>query len=224
MTHPSFIKGGHPLIIHIVAGGPIRFLPHLQEYDGEDVCWVGVDRGVLALLHAGIMPKRAFGDFDSIDEQELQQLKMKLPHIDIWPAEKEQTDTDIALEWALEQQATKIRLFGATGGRLDHLFGNVQLLFKGKDGQIELIDRQNVVTLYRNGEHIVEKRDEYTYISFIPLTPIRALTLRGFKYPLDACDVPLGSTLCVSNELIHHFGTFSFAEGILMMIRSKDEK
>ncbi len=67
---------------------------------------------------------------------------MKLPHIDIWPAEKDQTDTDIALEWALEQQATKIRLFGATGGRLDHLFGNVQLLFKGKDGQIELIDRQ----------------------------------------------------------------------------------
>ncbi|MGG6432101.1 thiamine diphosphokinase [Anoxybacillus sp. D401a] len=212
------------MIIHIVAGGPTSFLPHLQAYDREDVYWVGVDRGVLTLLHAGIMPKRAFGDFDSIDEQELQQLQTQLPHIDIWPAEKDQTDTDIALEWALEQQAAKIRLFGATGGRLDHLFGNVQLLFKGKDGQIELIDRQNVVTLHRSGEHIVEKRDEYTYISFIPLTPIRALTLRGFKYPLDAYDVPLGSTLCVSNELIHYFGTFSFTEGILMMIRSKDEK
>lgn len=76
------------LIIHLVAGGPTNLLPHLQAYDGEDVCWVGVDRGVLALLDAGIMPKRAFGDFDSIDEQELQQLKNKLPHIDIWPAKK----------------------------------------------------------------------------------------------------------------------------------------
>lgn len=212
------------LIIHLVAGGPTSFLPHLQTYDGEDVCWVGVDRGVLALLDAGIMPKRAFGDFDSIDEHELQQLQTQLPHIDIWPAEKDQTDTDIALDWALEQQATKIRLFGATGGRLDHFFGNVQLLFKGKDGQIELIDRQNIVTLYRSGKHVVEKKDEYRYISFIPMTPIRALTLRGFKYSLDARDIPLGSTLCVSNELIHHFGTFSFTEGILMMIRSKDEK
>ncbi|MBB6175840.1 MULTISPECIES: thiamine diphosphokinase [Anoxybacillus] len=212
------------MIIHLVAGGPTSFLPHLQAYDGEDVCWIGVDRGVLALLDAGIMPKRAFGDFDSMDERELQQLKKKLPHIDIWPSEKDQTDTDIALDWALEQQATKIRVFGGTGGRLDHLFGNVQLLFKGKDGQIELIDRQNVVTLYRNGEHIVENEGDYSYISFIPMTPIRALTLRGFKYSLDAHDIPLGSTLCVSNELIHHFGTFSFTEGILMMIRSKDEK
>ncbi|MCX8001667.1 MAG: thiamine diphosphokinase [Anoxybacillus mongoliensis] len=212
------------MIIHLVAGGPTSFLPHLQAYDGEDVCWIGVDRGVLALLDAGIMPKRAFGDFDSIDERELQQLKNRLPHIDIWPSEKDQTDTDIALDWALAQQATKIRVFGGTGGRLDHLFGNVQLLFKGKDGQIELIDRQNVVTLYRSGKHVVEKKDEYRYISFIPMTPIRALTLRGFKYPLDAQDIPLGSTLCVSNELIHHFGTFSFTEGILMMIRSKDEK
>ncbi|ASA96245.1 thiamine diphosphokinase [Anoxybacillus flavithermus] len=212
------------MIIHLVAGGPTSFLPHLKTYDGEDVCWVGVDRGVLALLDAGIMPKRAFGDFDSIAEYELQQLQTQLPHIDIWPAEKDQTDTDIALDWALEQQATKIRLFGATGGRVDHFFGNVQLLFKGKDGQIELIDRQNIVTLYRSGKHVVEKKDEYRYISFIPMTPIRALTLRGFKYPLDAHDVPLGSTLCVSNELIHHFGTFSFTEGILMMIRSKDEK
>ena len=212
------------MIIHLVAGGPTNLLPHLQAYDGEDVCWVGVDHGVLALLDAGIMPKRAFGDFDSIDEQELQQLKNKLPHIDIWPAEKDQTDTDIALDWALEQKATKVRLFGVTGGRLDHLFGNVQLLFKGKDGQIELIDRQNVVTLYRSGEHTVKNEGNYSYISFIPMTPIRALTLRGFKYPLNAHDIPLGSTLCVSNELIHHFGTFSFTEGILMMIRSKDEK
>jgi thiamine pyrophosphokinase len=212
------------LIVHIVAGGPTNVLPHLSAYDNEDVYWIGVDRGVLTLLAEGIVPKRAFGDFDSISEQELQQLQTQLPHIDICPSEKDQTDTDIALEWALEQEAEKIRLFGVTGGRLDHLFGNVQLLFKGEDGQIELIDRQNIVTLHRNGKHVVAKKDEYRYVSFIPLTPIRALTLRGFKYPLDAHDVPLGSTLCVSNELIHHFGTFSFTEGILMMIRSKDEK
>jgi thiamine pyrophosphokinase len=33
--------------------------------------WVGVDKGTVTLLDAGIMPVEAFGDFDSItDEQE----------------------------------------------------------------------------------------------------------------------------------------------------------
>jgi thiamine pyrophosphokinase len=216
--------GSEKMIVHILAGGPSEFVPNLLAYHHEGVCWVGVDRGVVELLKAGIVPKRAFGDFDSISEKELQWLKERVPHLDVWPSEKDQTDTDIAIDWALAQKPEKIRLFGATGGRLDHLFGNIQTIMKGSDGAIELIDRQNIVTIHRKGEHVIEQSDSYTYVSFIPITPIKELTLEGFKYPLTRKDVPLGSTLCISNELIHSFGTFSFSEGILMMIRSKDEK
>lgn len=57
--------------IHIVAGGPFEYIPPLdQEASQDDILWVGVDRGTLFLLEHGIMPAKAFGDFDSVTEED----------------------------------------------------------------------------------------------------------------------------------------------------------
>ncbi|MCZ0756080.1 thiamine diphosphokinase [Anoxybacillus sp. J5B_2022] len=211
------------MILHIVGGGPDEFIPSLHHYHGDNVQWIGVDRGVMALLRTGIRPIKAFGDFDSISGQELEYVQSVLDDLDVWPSEKDKTDMEIALEWAVEQEeADLIRLFGATGGRIDHLFGNVQLLAKYMNKRIEIIDKQNVVTVHSPSTYSV-LRDEHRYISFIPLSyEVKGITLKGFKYPLTNCHIQLGSTLCISNELIQSSGTFSFSEGILMMVRSKD--
>jgi thiamine pyrophosphokinase len=211
------------VIIHIVGGGPREFLPSLERFATDEVQWIGVDRGVIALLEAGMRPVKAFGDFDSISAEQLARLRSMLPDLDIWPAEKDQTDMEIALDWAAQQEGvTLIRLFGATGGRIDHFLGNVQLLVKYIDRPIEIVDRQNIVTAHLPGAYTVPK-DEHRYVSFVPISlEVKALTLQGFKYPLTNCHIQLGSTLCISNELIQSFGTFSFSEGILMMVRSKD--
>ncbi|WP_199426016.1 thiamine diphosphokinase [Thermaerobacillus caldiproteolyticus] len=210
------------MIIHIVGGGPSEFLPPLHHYNGDNVKWVGVDRGALRLLQMGIQPVKVFGDFDSMDAKELKWVQTVLDDVEIWPSEKDKTDMEIALDWASEQNAIKIRVFGATGGRLDHLFGNVQLLVKYIDKPIEIIDRQNTITVHTPGTYPV-LHDHHRYISFIPIShEVKGITLRGFKYPLTNCHISIGSTLCISNELIRSSGTFSFSEGILMMIRSKD--
>ncbi|MEH7308113.1 thiamine diphosphokinase, partial [Neobacillus drentensis] len=71
--------------------------------------------------------------------------------------------------------------------------------------------------------YTIEKLDTKKYISFVPLTlNIRNLTLEGFKFPLYNRHISIGSTLCISNELISDYGTFSFSEGILIVIRSHD--
>jgi thiamine pyrophosphokinase len=211
------------LLIHILAGGPDEFVPDLHIYGEKEVNWVGVDRGVITLLKAGITPIKAFGDFDSITQKDLEWAQKRLDGIEIWPSEKDQTDMEIALDWALTQKPKKIRIFGATGGRLDHLFGNVQLLIKNVKIDIEMIDKQNIITAHEPGEYTVFNIPQYRYVSFIPITlDVKGITLKGFKYPLTNCHIQLGSTLCISNELIQSHGTFSFSEGILIMIRSKD--
>ncbi len=216
-------KGETHVLIHIVGGGPRHLLPDLRSYDGSDVQWVGVDRGTKALLDFGLRPVRAFGDFDSLPAEEVKRLREMLPELDIWPAEKDKTDMEIALDWAVRQTDGAIRLFGATGGRLDHLFGNVELLLKYAGRPIELIDRQNVLTVHLPGVHTVARDERYRYVSYIPISEtVAELTLIGFKYPLTNCHISRGSTLCISNELIQSSGTFSFSEGILMMIRSSD--
>jgi len=215
------------MIINILAGGPEVLLPNLDYFKEEEAVWVGVDRGVFYLLNRGILPKVAFGDFDSVTEKELSFIESQVDEIKRYKPEKDETDMELALNWALEQKPTTIRIFGATGGRIDHLFANVHLLLKplktNHPANIFLIDRTNVMYLKGPGSYKVQKNTDKKYFSFVPLTlEVTNLTLKGFKYPLENRHISLGSTLCISNELISDYGTFSFSEGILIVIRSND--
>ncbi|MCY8509920.1 thiamine diphosphokinase [Bacillus mojavensis] len=211
--------------INIVAGGPKDLIPDLTGYMADDTIWVGVDKGTVTLLNAGIIPDEAFGDFDSITEHERRQIEKAAPALHVYQAEKDQTDLDLALDWALDKQPDMIQIFGITGGRADHFLGNIQLLYRGvkTTSKMKLIDKQNDIQMFSPGEYSLLIDQNKRYISFIPFTEeVDELTLIGFKYPLNKCHITLGSTLCISNELIHSRGTFSFAKGILIMVRSTD--
>lgn len=215
------------MIINILGGGPANYHPNLEEYDSRESWWLGVDKGVFTLLAAGIKPDYAFGDFDSVTEEEWTQIQKEVQNLHTFKPEKDETDMELALDWALAKRPEKIRVFGGTGGRLDHFLGNVQILLKaelnGLPTQIEMIDRQNHLFVKGPGSHSVEKMTNRKYISFVPVTPVvKGLTLERFKYPLNNCHISLGSTLCISNELVSDFGTFSFTEGIVLVIRSND--
>ena len=64
------------------------------------------------------------GDFDSLDE-----VPYPLPD-EVYPAEKNFTDGEIAMEKLLEKGVTEIEIYGGGGGREDHFLGNLQLVYK----------------------------------------------------------------------------------------------
>ena len=103
---------------NLMVGGPAAALPaNWQQLDGQ---WVGVDRGTLRLLAAALTPAFAVGDFDSLTPDELAQVKTQVKTLHQAPAEKDETDTEMAVRFAFEAGADQVRLVGATGGRLDH--------------------------------------------------------------------------------------------------------
>lgn len=214
------------MIIHILGAGPTNLLPEINKYNNGDITWVGVDRGVYTLLSNGIKPTIALGDFDSVSIEEYESIQKSVEEVKTFKPEKDETDMELALNWALSQNPTVIRIFGATGGRLDHLFGNIQLLIqtlKGYSTHVEIIDQQNIIYIKTPGEYKIDQLKDKKYISFIPISSeVKGITLKGFKYSLNNRHIFIGSTLCISNELIHEYGTFSFSEGILMIIRSTD--
>jgi thiamine pyrophosphokinase len=215
------------MIINILAGGPKDQVPDLNDYTDELSIWVGVDRGVFDLLEREIKPFIAFGDFDSVTDEEMAKIENHVDHLYRFKPEKDETDLALALNWAIDQNPKEIRIFGASGGRLDHFFANVQLLINpilaNQKMNIYLIDRRNIIFLTGPGTHKISKDSIKKYISFVPVTmDVTNLTLEGFKYPLNNCHISLGSTLCISNELVNDVGTFSFSEGILIVVRSQD--
>lgn len=214
-------------IIHIVAGGPRALLPDLAMYKGEQgIYWIGVDKGTRYLFEYGIQPDLAIGDFDSISQEERTAYEGKVPVVKVYEREKDQTDMELALISAMERNPDRIRIFGGTGGRIDHMLANLHLLslpIKAGGPKTEMIDRQNHLEVKGPGVYTVEKKPDKPYISFIPLSAnVERLTLNGFKYPLKDRHISFGSTLCISNELIRDYGTYSFTEGILLVVESSD--
>ncbi len=213
------------MIVHILAGGPLDHHPDFAQYEDEQVVWAATDRGVYYLLKRGIVPDAAFGDYDSVTDEELEWMRRQKHDLHIMPKEKDETDLELALRWALEQCPDSIRIFGATGGRLDHAFANVQMLVRGIDQGIPMtiIDHKNEISIQTPGIYIIESNELFPYISFLPMTEtVTGIALSGFKYPLENETIRWGSTLCVSNELVEEKGTFSFQSGILMVVRSRD--
>ncbi|MBA2174184.1 thiamine diphosphokinase [Halobacillus locisalis] len=211
--------------IAVVGGSPKAYIPDLKAFDQEDMVWIGADQGAEVLIENDIVPDIAIGDFDSVSKVSKERIKQTSQSFVEYPDEKDETDLELAINEALKQNPSHIVLFGVTGGRIDHSLANIQLLYplmqQGIKGTI--IDQQNQVELVFAGEHTLKLNEAYPYVSFLPVTlEVSGITLKGFYYPLDEADVPYGSTLCISNQLIEDEGTFSFHSGILLVIRSKD--
>lgn len=190
----------------------------LLDLEGE---WAGVDKGAYLLLQKGIIPKYAFGDFDSINKKELEALK-RVVRIDTIPSEKDFSDTELCLLSLVNLGYTEIHVYGAFGGRIDHELMNIQLLQNEAliDTHIQFIDEQNTLFLLKSGTHELVNRG-FKYVSFIPLFDDTMLSLKGFKYDGDKIRASIGSTLTVSNELINDSGKVETSKNILVIF-SKD--
>ncbi|KIL47674.1 thiamine diphosphokinase [Jeotgalibacillus campisalis] len=212
-------------MIYLVGGAPINH-QWLLELGQKEARWIGVDRGTKKLIEAGFSVERAFGDFDSVTKEEFNHIISHVRKLEVAEPEKNETDLEMALKWALSE-SQPIRLIGATGGRLDHFMGNLQLLTSPlvlkHTHSVEILDEQNRISLLKSGDFKVENDPDYRYLSFIPITPeVKKFTIAGVKYPLTDHDLKMGTTLTISNEFIASHASISFQSGIIMMVRSKD--
>ena len=185
----------------------------------KDAVILCADSGLRHAKALGISPDWVLGDFDSSSEQPEGESVLR------YPPEKDDTDTELAIKRALAMNCSHITLLGATGGRLDHMIGNIHLLFPclQKGTYAEIVDSQNRLYLI-DGEHTFRKGETWgKYISFLPLTEeVKGITLRGFKYPLTDRDISIGTSLCISNELVEEEGTITFSDGVLITVESHD--
>lgn len=187
---------------------------------------IAVDRGLLFAHEHQIVPNLIVGDFDSVPKEIIDEYREKqsVPIREYNPI-KDATDTQIALEKALEADSDHIWLLGATGTRLDHVLGNIYSLkpvFEaGKKAY--LVDKHNLITLV-DQKIMIKKEEQYgQYISFLPLgEKVTGVCLTGFKYPLDHAVLTNDNSLGVSNEIVEPEAMVSMDDGIMIMIQSRD--
>lgn len=209
--------------ILLAAGGPISNWPDINtHYD----LYVGIDRGSFFLQQKSLPLDIAIGDFDSLDIQEQKGIFGLAKRVITSPAEKDDTDTQLALEMVLKEYPdAKITIVGSTGGRIDHFLANLWLVLEPRFTKycqnIYLQDRQNTIAFLLPGKHIITKEADKQYLAYCCLTPVSNLTLKKSKYILDNQQVQY-PTSYASNEFVGSQAEVTFSDGIIAVIQSKD--
>lgn len=192
---------------------------------------IAVDGGLRMLHELNLTPTDIVGDFDTVEPDLLSRYadggKVRIHR---YNPQKDNADSEIAVELAVKYGSSQIDILGGTGGRLDHTIGNLRLLgliYRAAHGACRafLYDSNNRVRLV-DGECVIKKGEAYgKYISVLPYTQLaEGITLEGFHYPLRNHTMELFQTptLGISNEITGQQGRILVKKGVLLVIESKD--
>jgi len=199
----------------IIAGGeysPIKAQP------GDFV--IACDRGYEYALLENIVPDLLMGDFDSYAES----LPANIP-AQRFKKEKDDTDTMLAIRYAVEQGFDSVRICCGLGGkRLDHLFANIQsLAFAVNSGlEAELGDERTYIRTLRPGSYTFAKRPGWSLSLFSLTECCEGISLIGTKYELSGGSLEYSFPLGVSNEFADD-AKLSFESGMLLLMCCRED-
>lgn len=161
---------------------------------------IAADSGMRHAQTLGLVPELWVGDFDS-EPATLPEALAAVPR-KRFPADKDQTDGEIAVAEALSLGATSLVLAGAFGGaRADHAFLHLAMAIRRAKEGIDVLltsgDQEGYPLL--PGTRTVDLAPD-TLFSLLGFSHLSGLTIRGAKWPLERVEVPFGSSRTVSNE------------------------
>lgn len=185
---------------------------------GSVIC---ADRGLEFCHRAGLKADIAIGDFDSLDKSHLKTAEDHGTKILEYPAEKDETDLELALKAAYRLGNRSCMVFGALGGRFDHELANVYLMkrFALMGMHMKLIGRSYSVELLNNERPVTIEGKIGATISLIPMADaVVGISTRGTRYELHGDDMVCGSSRGVSNIITQEHAEISCVSGDAVVV------
>lgn len=184
----------------------------LNEYKENIYC---ADGGLKYARALEFVPREVWGDFDSVEKEDLEWAEKKGAVLKKFNRDKDKTDGELLIEYLKEKGYDRILILAGLGGRTDHMLGNLNLAFKYKG--LEFISEKERVMALEN-ENIIEGLKGKT-VSLIPFSDsVKKITLKGFLYPLTDHDLERGDSLCTSNVAEEDKVFIKFESGKMLMI------
>lgn len=184
---------------------------------------IGVDRAAHWLITHGVIPDVAIGDFDSVTEKELAVVTQKVKKVLQYPTDKDFTDMELAINFAVKQSPTVVTIYGGIGTRMDHSFVTVQMLEKLFKKHVPAVIRDsNNEAFLTAGKQTIPQIKKYRYVSLLPVTDSISVTLKGFVYSIEKTTIHRGQSIGISNEFTDKEATIEVHKGIALVVRSRD--
>jgi thiamine pyrophosphokinase len=191
------------------AGDFTELIEPIQETD----LVLAADGGLKHVQSLGLSPHAVLGDFDS--------LGYIPPNATVFPVEKDDTDSMLAVRHGLELGFDRFLLYGSLDGpRLDHTVANFQTLqfLADRNARGYLIGKTQIVTVIKNGSVRFPADAQGIVSVFCMGADAQGVTLENLKYPMKDGMLSTGFPLGVSNHFIGKEATISVKSGSLLLI------
>jgi thiamine pyrophosphokinase len=190
------------------ASSPRYYRRHLNSVRKGDDLIICADGGYRIADSLSLTPNLLIGDLDSVED-----IHPESTRIIRYPREKDSSDFELALRKAEGLKPERVYVYGALGGRPDHLLVNLVLLaharvpviFQEESAECRNVPGEVVLEGYRN-----------SICSLVPLDTC-VVSNRGFKYPLDRETIgPSGRGL--SNLVVEEVAAVTRIRGTLVLM------
>ena len=186
-----------------------------SEHKSEFV--IAVDGGYDSLRKINVTPKLIVGDCDSI--------KAVPDNIEAvcYPAEKNQSDLELAVGEAIKRGFRSFYIYGALGKRLDHSLASMAVLIgisqKGLNARlIGTVSTLCEATAITNSRLVFEAGSSGTISIFPAGEKAEGVYLQGLKYQLDNAVLHCHETVGLSNEFTGEEAVIEVKSGTLIII------
>lgn len=205
----------------IYVGGTV-YPDFITDHPKSDDLVIAADSGYKNAILLGEKVRYLIGDLDSLgeknvpDDDSVELIRLK--------PEKDVTDTQAAVGFAVSQGADNIIIIGGLSGRLDHTFSNVSILEDLYAGGVYAVitDGLNRVRFLRSSSTLIGK-SYFRYLSVLCADEkVKGVSVEGCKYPLKNAKLERRCQYAVSNELTGNCALISVKKGAVYIIESRD--
>ena len=186
---------------------------------------IAADGGAKVARKLGFTPQVLIGDLDSLPAREVKRLEDGGTRVIRHPVEKDETDLELALDFALGEGVGEILILAPFGGRLDQTLGNLSLLNRDdlSGVQVRMDDGRDELTLIHSKATIHGVAGDI--ISLIPLGgEAGGVTTRGLQFPLENETLYPQKTRGISNRMTGGSAGVSLGTGALISLHTRQGK
>ncbi len=180
----------------------------------EDDLIIAADGGLKSLEKFNIKPHLIVGDFDSLN------YIPKGDNVIKHPVQKDETDTILAVDTAINKGYYNFVVYGCLGGRLDHTVASIQTAsyISEKGGNGVFIDNDTFLTVIKNSK-ISFNAENKGLISVFAVSGIAdGVNAKNLLYALNNAELSPDYPLGVSNEFTGKNADVSVNNGKLCII------
>ncbi len=206
--------------IIIFANGELPDLDKARALLHDDDFIIAADGGTRHVLELGRTPNTIVGDLDSLPANfEPSTLNVELMR---FPADKNETDLELAIQHALTLNPQEVIILAALGGRLDQTLGNIALIsnLQLSTCNLQLNDGCEEVFFCRDTCEINGTPNDL--VSLIPWQgEVTGIITHGLKWPLQNETLYPHKTRGISNEMTNDTATIEIKSGLLLIVHRR---